>query len=467
MSARVLVVDDIEVNRRLLEAKLSVEYYDVITAKDGEEALALTQSELPDIVLLDVMMPKMDGFEVCRRLKSDPATTHIPVVMVTALSEQSDKVAGLVAGADDFLTKPVDDWVLRTRMRSLLRLKMAFDELLRRRSTGAELGVVTAECLVDDVRDANILIIDGSPSVAKTRDTLVSEGNTVEVASSAAEGLAKAERSPFELVLVRLKLQDGDPLRVCAQLRTMEATRSVPILLIAEEHDRERTETAIDIGINDYLTSPIDPSELIARVRTQIRRKRYNDKLRADYEHGLVAALKDDLTGAYNRRYLDTHLTAQLRGKVTDGKTTSVVMLDIDHFKQINDTHGHAAGDDVLRQLVPRVASSVRDFDTVARYGGEEFVVVLSGTGIKTAAKVAERLRGRIEAEPFTSGDLCMPVTISVGVAQAYPDELAADLLMRADAALYGAKKAGRNRVVRADADGVGTQERAISSSLP
>ena len=279
MSARVLVVDDIEVNRRLLEAKLSVEYYEVITADGGAAALDLAKSELPDIILLDVMMPEMDGFEVCRRLKSDPAVMHIPVIMVTALSEQKDKVTGLEAGADDFLSKPLDDWALRTRIRSLLRLKMAFDELLRRRNTGAELGVVDDDWQIDEGAHSKILFIDGSPSVAKLQATLVSQGYSVEVADSAAEGLRKAGDTVFDLVLVGLSLKDGDPLRVCAQLRTTESTRSIPILLIAGSQDRERTEKAIEIGINDYFTTPVDPSELIARVGTQVRRKRYNDKL--------------------------------------------------------------------------------------------------------------------------------------------------------------------------------------------
>ena len=129
MSARVLFVDDIPVNVRLLEAKLAAEYYDVITANSGAEALELIKSEPPDIVLLDVMMPEMDGFEVCRRIRAEPATALLPVIMVTALNEQSDRVTGLEAGADDYLTKPVRDLALFARMRSLLRVKMLMDEL--------------------------------------------------------------------------------------------------------------------------------------------------------------------------------------------------------------------------------------------------------------------------------------------------------------------------------------------------
>src|SRR5579872_1032024 len=142
MTARILVVDDIEANVRLLEAKLTAEYYDVITASDGPTALEMAASEHPDIVLLDVMMPGMDGFEVCRRLKEDPITRHIPVVLVTALDGRADRIAGLEAGADEFLTKPIDDVVLFARVRSLTRLKLVIDELREREASGRRMGVI-------------------------------------------------------------------------------------------------------------------------------------------------------------------------------------------------------------------------------------------------------------------------------------------------------------------------------------
>src|SRR5687767_6106564 len=140
MSARILVVDDIDSNVRLLEAKLSAEYYEVLTASDGPTALAIAASESPDVVLLDVMMPGMDGFQVCRRLKDDPLTRHIPVVLVTALDGREDRIQGLEAGADEFLTKPIDDVMLLARVRSLTRLKAVTDELRQREASGRRIG---------------------------------------------------------------------------------------------------------------------------------------------------------------------------------------------------------------------------------------------------------------------------------------------------------------------------------------
>src|SRR5580704_13662019 len=167
MTARVLVVDDILSNVKLLEAKLTAEYFEVITAFNGLECLSKMEQTIPDIVLLDVMMPGMDGFEVCRRIKANPKTAHIPVVMVTALDQPSDRVAGLDAGADDFLTKPVDDSALFARVRSLVRLKMMTDELRMRETTGQSMGLIDpAETLIDAAPSGRILAIEDRPESA-------------------------------------------------------------------------------------------------------------------------------------------------------------------------------------------------------------------------------------------------------------------------------------------------------------
>src|SRR5215207_5301755 len=163
MSARILVVDDIPANVKLLEARLSAEYFDVMTASNGKQALEIAARAECDIVLLDVMMPDMDGFEVCRRLKSDPATHFIPVVMVTALDSPSDRVRGLEAGADDFLTKPVSDVVLIARDRKSTRLKMMTDELRMRAITSLEIGM-EAPAVTDTGKDGRILLVDDRPS---------------------------------------------------------------------------------------------------------------------------------------------------------------------------------------------------------------------------------------------------------------------------------------------------------------
>src|SRR5262245_25851054 len=169
MTARVLVVDDVPANVKLLEARLSAEYFDVVTAVSGADALRLCERAECDVVLLDVMMPEMDGFEVCRRLKSSPATHHIPVVMVTALDQPSDRLRGLDAGADDFLTKPVSDVALIARVRSLSRLKLMTDELRMRAVTSREIGIESPErdAIAEAGRNGHILIVDDRADAAE------------------------------------------------------------------------------------------------------------------------------------------------------------------------------------------------------------------------------------------------------------------------------------------------------------
>jgi two-component system cell cycle response regulator len=458
MSARVLVVDDVLPNVKLLEAKLSREYFDVITAYDGPEALERAKETAPDIILLDVMMPGMDGFEVCRRLKDDPALQHIPVVMVTALSDVADRVRGLEAGADDFLTKPVADIALFARVRSLVRLKMMMDEWRRREHTSGELGMLAGEASEgEEAADAaTILVVEDSRSdLEKIAGTLGDDGHRVEVARTVADGLEASQGDDFDLIVVSLTLLSEDGLRLCSGLRSHDRTRQTPVLLLADDGDLERTAKGLELGANDYLVKPIDRNELRARVRTQVRRKRYQDRLRQNYEQSLSMALTDSLTGLFNRRYLNAHI-GRLLGRIAETrKPVAAIVFDIDHFKQVNDTHGHPAGDQVLKQLADRVSRNLRNFDMVARWGGEEFVVVMPDAGIEAAALVAERLRRRIADEAFavTGLDEPLDVTISLGVAATEDPEEGADaLLARADQALYTAKQNGRDRVV---ADGL------------
>jgi two-component system cell cycle response regulator len=354
MTARILVVDDVPANLRLLEARLSAEYFDVMTATSGEEALAVCNRAECDLVLLDVMMPDVDGFEVCRRLKKNPSTHHIPVVMVTALDQPSDRVTGLDAGADDFLTKPVSDLVLIARVRSLARLKM----------------------MTDDGRGAHVLIVDDRPSSYERMARTLAEEHTVDVEVDPRQAVFQVAEANFDLAIISLGLENYDGLRLCSHIRSLERTRNLPLLAIAEPDDHQRLMRGLEIGVNDYLMRPTDRNELLARVRTQVKRRRYTERLRDNVQLSIEAAITDPLTGLHNRRYMESHLGTLVEQAVARGKPISVPVLDIDYFKAINDAHGHAAGDDVLKEFSQRLKKAVRGIDLACRYGGEEFVVV-------------------------------------------------------------------------------------------
>ncbi len=446
MSARVLVVDDIAINVRLLEAKLSAEYYDVITADSGQEALRMIKTEEPDIVLLDVMMPEMDGFEVCERIKADPETRHIPVIMVTALNEQRDRVRGLEAGADDFLTKPVNDTALFARLKSLLRVKMLLDELRLREETSRQLGALSDGTTDEELLTGiEVLAVDDNPTTIDVMQSVLGEENhlTIEAPDAAVEA---ACRRDLDLILINFDLSSGDPLRLCSQLRSQDATRHCAILVLVGEDDIDRLAKALELGANDYVVKPVDRSELRVRVRTQLRYKHYHDQLRGAYRESVAMALTDSLTGLYNRRYVTSHLANMNRTDV------ALLMIDIDHFKAINDQHGHDAGDLVLCEVARRLERATRGRDLPARLGGEEFLVVVSDADQERAQIIAERLRRAVAGEPIeVAKGHWVTVTVSVGVAlRDSPEEPSEDQLKRADQALYDAKRGGRDCVVMA-----------------
>jgi len=453
MTARILVVDDIPANVKLLEARLMAEYFEVLTAADGMTALSICDQTPVDLILLDIMMPGIDGFEVCERLKNNPRTAHIPVVMVTALDQPADRVRGLKAGADDFLTKPVNDLQLMTRVKSLIRFKALSDELRLRAETARSIGLETLLAPHQGKLEepGMVLLVESRANTQERMSRALNGVAEITAIGDPQAALFEAADKPYELVIVSSSLEDYDPLRLCSQLRSLERTRFIPMLVVAEQGEEELVIRALELGVNDYLLRPLDPNELLARSVTQIRRKRYSDRLRASLTESVEFAVTDALTGLNNRRYLDTHLATLVDRSNRRGRPLSVLITDIDFFKLINDTHGHEGGDDVLREFAKRVRGAVRGADLACRYGGEEFVVVMPDTTSEIAAQVAERLRDAVAAAPFriSASGAQAQVTTSVGIATLEADGEGADaLLRRADKALYQAKNDGRNRVV-------------------
>ena len=452
VTARILIVDDIPTNVRLLEARLTAEYYEVLTASSGAQALAICAESDIDIVLLDVMMPEMDGFEVCRRLKADPKTQHVPVLMITALDQPSDRVKGLEVGADDFITKPVDDMQLMARVKSLIRLKSLTDELRARAMTGQQIAVEDALRALDKISPTGgaILIVDTDQRHAERIKGYLGGEHKVDILTQPADAVFHVTGAEYELVLVSMALADFDPLRVCSQIRTLEHTRTLPIILMADESDKPKVVRALDLGINDFISRPVERNELAARVRTQIRRQRYALELRRSVNNTMALAVTDDMTGLYNRRYFDRHMGVMLGKAQSQERDMALMILDIDHFKAVNDTHGHDIGDAVLKEFSARLKRNIRGVDLACRFGGEEFVVMMPDTDFRQAEAVAERVRVSIAEKAFEVGTMRpIVVTVSAGVALNETGADTADsLVKRADLALYRAKREGRNRVV-------------------
>ncbi|MGD9964995.1 MAG: PleD family two-component system response regulator [Hyphomonadaceae bacterium] len=451
MSARILVVDDLEANRRLLDARLTADYYEVIEATRGEEAVQLAKREKPDLILLDVMMPGgIDGYEACRRLKAQPETRHIPVVILTTLDDRDNRVRGLQAGAEEFLTKPIDEIQLMARVKSLLTLKVVIDELRAREESGRRIGVIGDEMRADAVDQhrvfaGNVLVVDDNATQIKRIQAALGVEHRVSLIGD------EAGVGPPDLAVVSVHAKTFDGFRVVARMRSGEATRHLPILAIVDTDDRDRAVRALELGAHDIIIRPIDEEELIARARTLMRRKRYMDTLRQRLDQSLELAITDQLTGLYNRRFLTSQLGPLVNRAQCGGEPVSVMTVDLDHFKRCNDTFGHDIGDSVLREFAARLGSNTRPSDFACRFGGEEFVVIMPRTPGDIACLAAERLRRSICASPFIIPGLPTPleVTVSIGVASSeVSDETSETLLKRADQALYEAKRSGRNRVI-------------------
>lgn len=452
MTARVLVVDDILANVKLLEARLAAEYFEVLTAYSGKEALEILARERVDVVLLDVMMPGMDGYEACRRIKSNPKTHHVPVIMVTALDQPSDRVQGLENGADDFLTKPVDDIALITRVKNLARLKMLNDEMLMRATTGRQMGMAENAALEKALsgRSGRILVVDDHPRSATRLLEALAKTHEAFVEPDLHAALVRLAEQNFDLLIVSLSLTNADGMRLCSQVRSLERTRHLPIIILVEPGDDARLLHGLDMGVNDYLMRPIERHEMLARVKTQIKRKRHSDYLRNRLEESVELSIIDPLTGLHNRRYMEGHLKTLVAEALHSGRALSILVADIDHFKKVNDTFGHDGGDFVLKEFSQRFQRNTRGIDLACRLGGEEFLIIMPDTDIARAYQVGERLRACVAADPFTiNSETRIRVTASVGLATIErADDTPESVFKRADNALYAAKRRGRNRVV-------------------
>lgn len=451
MTARILVVDDVAANVKLLEARLRAEYFEVVTAYNGFDALEIAGKGGVDLVLLDVMMPGMDGFEVCRRLKGDPATSTIPVVIITALDGIGDRITGLEAGADDFLTKPANDLQLMTRVKSLVRLKSLGDELRLRAVTTRNISL--EELLMrrgpEVSAEPKLLLVDDRRSSCNRMHQMLEGQAHLDTIEDANQAVLQAAEGGYDCIVISTGLSNQDPLRLCGQLRSIERTRFVPIMILADQGDEDRINRAMELGVNDYIYRPVDKQELLARLRTLAKRKVMNDQLRSSIAQTIETAVTDAVTGLHNRRYLERHMLTLLERAVQRRRPLSLVIAGLDHFKRINEAYGNDAGDAVLREFAASLRRNVRGLDLACRVGDDEFVIVMPATDSATAEMVAERIRAQLASTPIETRRHTIALTASLGVASI---ELQSDdvetLMGRLNAALEAAKDGGRNRVV-------------------
>jgi two-component system, cell cycle response regulator len=443
---KILVVDDEKRNVKLLSAYLLADGFQPIEAFNGLQAIELTEAENPDVILLDIMMPNMNGFEVTEHLKNNPKTRHIPIVLVTSLDGSDNRVKGLSIGADEFLTKPINRSELLARVRALQRMKQMQQELQNRRQIIAS---ISSNIIEKHAEQKHVLLVEDDDVLCKhIIKVLTPAGFKITLADSLVSAREQISMQAPDIVLLDRVLPDGEGLILLTELKSNSIYSDLPVIIITALDDLEQKIAGIECGADDYLIKPVEHNELLARVRAGVRRYVTTTNLKRDLAEAQKNTVTDQLTTVRNRYYLDTDLDYRCeQAKRYPERSFAILMIDIDLFKSINDIYGHLAGDNVLRIVANQLQKDARTADIVTRYGGEEFCVVLPETDMNEAHVIAERMRHSVESLKFTAlGDQSVTISIGVAVFESSSDEVVS-LIARADKAMYSAKESGRNKV--------------------
>ncbi|MDH4273088.1 MAG: response regulator [Candidatus Aminicenantes bacterium] len=451
---KVLIVDDSPVTVASLSQMLSNDHYQLVQAANGKEALDKAFSEHPDLILMDIMMPELNGFEAAKVLKEDSRTHNIPIIMVTALDDPENKSAGQEAGAEEYLVKPVRPQELVARVNSLVTLKQYRDQLdIRNHSQWS--FIIDKDS--DDGRPEPqkdlpqvLLVEDNEGDAQLVRHFLKDLPLRFERVAKGKEALQLAQSGSVDLILLDILLPDTNGFEVCRQLRSTEKGRGIPVVIITCLDDMDSKVKSIELEADDFLIKPIVGRELQARVRILLEKKRQLDNLRSHYEKALSSAVVDWLTGLYNHGYFKKFLDLEIKKSLRQRYPITLIMIDIDNFKAYNDTFGHPIGDIILQELALVIRKSVREVDLVARYGGDEFAVVLPYSDGEGALRVAQRVDKAIKAHGFSPKIPARgtQLTVSMGVAWYPADAVHVDeLIHTADQKLYGAKIKGKNQI--------------------
>lgn len=453
MGRRILIVDALPTRRIVMKAKLSAAHYDVVMACDLREARAKLKASPCDVIFMDAGLEGMGGktvFSFCTGIKTNPLTRSVPVIMTTDTGNDAQIMAAFRAGFDEVIRRPVGERVLLAQLRAVMRRCAADGGGPQDQLVLEELSAARDE---DPVRPARIAVIARTRSQAQSCAREMKAASAVPMALDVRDfGSVLLENENVSaaaidtIVLMVAAGEEEAALTQLSDLRSSAVGTGAGLIMTLEQDRSIFAARAFDLGADNVVSSDISATELALRARKQARYKQGQDARRQSLHNGLRLAVTDPLTGLYNRRYA----TRKLAQIAASGEEYGLLMLDLDHFKKINDLHGHAAGDDVLTHTSEVLGANLRDSDLLARIGGEEFLVALPGATRAQAVATAERLRKVIDRAriPLSKGGPSLKVTMSIGLFHSDGAAIEVDeLLARADTALYRSKAHGRNRV--------------------
>ncbi len=458
----VLVVEDDPACARMVTAHLQGAGYQVSVASTAAEAQASIERAVPDLILCDVGLPDMNGIQLTSWVRAKFGRLNLPIALITASDDSRTLSRGLAAGADDFLAKPVHSLELRTRVRSLLRSKILADEIRAREEVALpfagdfQRATESQDMVVKEARWPVALIVEDDPQERRLLEAqLAGLHCTTLGADTAAAGLELARQSAPDVILLDLLLPDRSGYDFISLIKNDPECSRVPILVVSAMSEVQDRVKALELGADDFIVKGFERLEFEARVRRLLRLKQSLDQLNHRCNEALQLAVTDSLTGLFTYGFMQETLNSQLSAAQRYGSPYSLIFADIDHFKQVNDRWGHAAGDAALRAVSQTIRQSVRQSDTPVRNGGDEFVILLPHTGLSDAVLLAERMRERVAGLSIAvDGVQSIQVTLSLGVASFPDDAIVADTLVeRGDSAMYLAKQSGRNRVATCAAD--------------
>ncbi len=454
MAGRILIADDVATNRIILKVKLAASRYEVLQAGSVETLLQQARASHPDLIIIAQSLPGGGIKAACAALQADPELAHIATIAITPSHNREDRLAALRAGADEVLSKPMDEDILHAFARNLVRTRATFNELTRKQLVAREFGF--SDMAAEFTRQTRIALVSNSRETGFIwRAGLVGRvADQIKVMTKAEALDTETEHETPDVFVVSASLAHGnDGLHLVSELRSRPAKRHSVVIVHNPTGDETLTIMALDMGANAVLSGDFDNKELMLRLRRLAPRKLEADALRKSLDQQLSLAMKDPLTGLHNRRYAQAYLSKIVQTAHAQRQPFTLMVLDLDRFKRVNDRYGHAIGDEVLVEIAARLKANLRDVDLLARLGGEEFLVALPETNHSEAVYAAERLRRVVGDRPIqsTSRGVEVPVTLSIGVFVSGENHDAGmrieQMIDRADRALYASKTEGRNQV--------------------